>query len=970
MVDLTSGYRIFISYSRKDESFVDSLSLALQARGHSTRIDRTDISTGEAWRDRLEQMIRECDVVLIVLSPDFVTSSICAWEVQRALDLGKRILPLLWRSVPTDRFPIAIAALNFVLVGDGTGILANWDRDKAEAVQKIEQGLNLEHILWTREHTKWIARAADWEALGQSEGMLLRSREISAIQAWIARRPPSGVEVPSLVEVFVAASLAKEEADRRELEIREQRIIERTQRYFGALARKATEEGRFEAALRLAIAGIPSPNERARGFGVHSYLEVQLRRAAHNSRVVFGVNPAPEGAFELKFSPDDQLLAVSCRDGIVRVFPLNATNDIQPFSIAAGPTICGAGFTPDSAQVFTYGEDGACVFWSFEGTEVARLEHGGKIRQAGPVAREGELFFTAGIGDVKVWFGTKLVQSFSAEIDLEDAQFSKSGVFVVARDWGEARVYKLGEASAIGRGYAERAMSDRETLVRSIAISESGNRFAIGCSDELAYTYDLTTGAKQFDLSHFTLREGCTVTAMEFFTDGRLLVTGCNDGYVRVWDCETGQSVYEHAFGKIVLGLCIRRFDTLYNGPKVVVWTADGTIHYLEFTEAGRLVDFVSAPTLDSRPDAVAVSNRQRELVAVLSPRGQLGVWRAPNRRSWDSPHIRSRNADIVFDPDSDVVRSCLRLRRDPRELMKRPDWAERVEPASESLRPMGSGCRFTGDAARFGTIQIVSYDEQLAVTVASDGIIRAIDPADQSERFAWQLGASTVSLRLSPTTRYLLVQTHNMIVHLLSTATGERLASYQVPTGRDGSWPRFDISPDDRLLTLTIGAEIQVRRLLDGDLIAEFDRVLDLVRHSNFLPGLPLVASSGHHGGVLVWDADSGQLLETFSLRNARPYGVSADRSFLIVDVAESSSRPAFSGWRVPRLLGGGPLGLAVTSRAILFGLEDEGGTEQSEIAAIGIDDGSLIAKGIDPREVEEEARHELPCHQAHHQH
>ena len=91
--------RVFISYSRDDLYFADQLDAALDACGFECVIDRQGISGGEDWKRRLGNLIGEADTVVFVLSPASAHSEICAWEVQEAAQLGKRILPVNCRPL-------------------------------------------------------------------------------------------------------------------------------------------------------------------------------------------------------------------------------------------------------------------------------------------------------------------------------------------------------------------------------------------------------------------------------------------------------------------------------------------------------------------------------------------------------------------------------------------------------------------------------------------------------------------------------------------------------------------------------------------------------------------------------------------------------------------------------------------------------------------------------------------------------
>lgn len=89
---------IFISYSRIDQVFVDSLIQDLEGRGFDCWVDRQDIHGGTAWRKVISRCIRKCSVFLIVISPQSVASPIVAQEVSLAEKYGRRIIPIIYKS--------------------------------------------------------------------------------------------------------------------------------------------------------------------------------------------------------------------------------------------------------------------------------------------------------------------------------------------------------------------------------------------------------------------------------------------------------------------------------------------------------------------------------------------------------------------------------------------------------------------------------------------------------------------------------------------------------------------------------------------------------------------------------------------------------------------------------------------------------------------------------------------------------
>ena len=86
---------VFISYSRTDLAFADQLDATLKIGSFETTIDRHGIHAGEDWKAQLGAIIRDCDTVVFVLTPNSAASEICHGEVAEAGRVGNRIMPVV-----------------------------------------------------------------------------------------------------------------------------------------------------------------------------------------------------------------------------------------------------------------------------------------------------------------------------------------------------------------------------------------------------------------------------------------------------------------------------------------------------------------------------------------------------------------------------------------------------------------------------------------------------------------------------------------------------------------------------------------------------------------------------------------------------------------------------------------------------------------------------------------------------------
>jgi len=90
--------KIFISYSRRDQEFVKRLAADLDQRIQGIWFDQSAIQIGERWRESLAKGIEACEVFLLVVSPDAVKSREVLWELETALQAGKCVLPITYRT--------------------------------------------------------------------------------------------------------------------------------------------------------------------------------------------------------------------------------------------------------------------------------------------------------------------------------------------------------------------------------------------------------------------------------------------------------------------------------------------------------------------------------------------------------------------------------------------------------------------------------------------------------------------------------------------------------------------------------------------------------------------------------------------------------------------------------------------------------------------------------------------------------
>jgi TPR repeat protein len=465
--------RVFISYSRDDLDFADQLDAALNACGFECIIDRHGISGGEDWKRRLGNLIREADTVVFVLSPTSARSEICAWEVEEATRLNKRVLPVNCRPLEAVSPPPRLRDLNYIFFhadpkapgsGFGTGLA------------KLVAALNTDFD-WLREHTRYLQRATEWDRGGRPANRLLSGDDIDEAKAWVARRPKTAPEPTALHLDFIRAS--EEEAEARSSAQRKQ-----LEAMAAAQAERETALHEAEEALKQAA---DAQRKRARirniAFAVVSILAIvaglfgwrseQQRKVAEEQRQQ--ADDILAGATNI-FAKLQTQMDIDTKKEAFAVFRRGADHGDMISMLNLGRSYAiGDGVAQDYAKAFEWFEKAAG-----KGEMDAMVNLGGLYRNGQGVARD--------YAKAREWYKKAADKGDTdAMVNLGELYANGRGVaraYAKAREWYEKAADKgdeeamvnLGLLYAIGDGVARDYAKAREWYERA---ADKGNALAM-----------------------------------------------------------------------------------------------------------------------------------------------------------------------------------------------------------------------------------------------------------------------------------------------------------------------------------------------------------------------------------------------------------------------------------------------------------------------------------------------------------
>lgn len=551
---------------------------ALEERGRNIWIDADDIPPGAAWRRELGTGIEAADAFVFVISPESIASHECAEELRRATELGKRLVPVLYRNAPG--VPDELASHQY--------IDAESDSDFDRLVEQVDQAIQTDYD-WVHAHTGWLARALRWQEGGSDRSLLLRGSELEAAEQWLARQVEGKKPPPTQLQTdYIVAGRG---AQRRRLRTivaltlvalavsvalgvvafisRNEAIAQRDQARSRELAASALSQLEVdpERSLLLAL--------EAENIAHSGPADDALRQGLVRSHVRAVMRGSSKAIASLDLSRDGERVLTGSRDDTARIFDAASGRALQTLRGHRGPVV--ASFAPDGRRVVTASDDGTARIWDAgSGETLAILHHDRGIVNDAEFSGNGRRIVTAGNdGTARVWdaqSGREVAvlsghrgKIMTASFDPSARRVLTAGSDKTARIWNvrsgagtvvtrHERSLFSAEMSADGRlaltldfgGTVRvtalssgRAVSELKGMALHAAFSPDASSIVTTTTDGPAAVWDTRTGERTAQL----VGHGASVLSAAFSAGGTLVVTGGADDTARVWDAARGTTV-------------------------------------------------------------------------------------------------------------------------------------------------------------------------------------------------------------------------------------------------------------------------------------------------------------------------------------------------------------------------------------------------------------------------------------------
>ena len=192
---------VFLSYSEQDILMMEKVRNRLRREGLTVWTNKTDIQTGEAFQAAIDQGIEQADTIVYLISPDAIASHYCQQEVNFALSLNKRIIPLLVKEIDVEQLQPELRSLQYIDLSDNQ-VEQDYQQDESQLIRILRQ-----EAAYYQAHKILLTKALKWKRQNANPTVLLRGYNLHHAEAWlkIAKQHPTHPCLPGQ-ETFIEES--------------------------------------------------------------------------------------------------------------------------------------------------------------------------------------------------------------------------------------------------------------------------------------------------------------------------------------------------------------------------------------------------------------------------------------------------------------------------------------------------------------------------------------------------------------------------------------------------------------------------------------------------------------------------------------------------------------------------------------------------------------------------------------------
>jgi len=907
-----SNGSVFISYSRKDKPFVQTLNTALDNAGVDAWVDWEGIELASDWMETITNAIQGTDAFIFVISPDSLKSKVCTDELELGIQLNKNLIPVLYRDPnKTSKMHEKIASTNWVYLRKQD----NFDATIPKLVESINTDLG-----WVRQHTRLLERATEWEKKKKSNGYLLQGGDLEDAEHWMmeSTAQPNRNVLPKQAEyiqtsrsvamrnqrrVLIAVSFLalaaallgvlalfsrnqavtaeaaakvadaatqKAIAEENEKIAKDKTNLAKAERSAAEAQILQTRAGELDTSTLLAL----DAYNRNPSFQADNLIRINSSRSAipvaqmKQDGAIWNIEWSPDGQFFVTGNNHDPSNEIAKAEACV----WRASNGEKIYCVEHENDINDALFTKDGKYLITASADQTVKFWdAANGNFIKELDFGGAVLDLDvsdsilAIARE-DSFLTL------YYFKTEQKPyDYEQDDGVKIVKFSPNGERLAfglqngqVRFWNSKNLY-----------FYEGPIHPRSSYV--VLAWSSDNSWLISGGGDSVARLTRHDGTLQHKVTHQDWVEG-----VAFGPDPSWYATASDDNIIRVINTATGTEKFRmshtHFAQRVIISPDGQWIASTGYDHVVRIWDSISGIQVMEIplnangsaisfnkdnsqivaTDEDGNISVWNISALKSRVGYITFSEFVRE--AHFSPSGDYLIVNADDYNVWQIP--TNQVTDIKDGTKGKIILTARSLTYNTA-ISPDSQWVAVVEYDSEDAQKNRATLVSMDGKTKYnlehgGRLKGVAFtaDNKLVVTAGADGHIRFWDVQNGEQQFNLNNSSELFSMTSSPVEPLVFAGLHDKIA-VWNTTTKEQIAQLQ----QTGDINSIVVSSNGKFLATGSSEGTVILWTIEGNTIAQIGNQLRLNGFAEslaFSPDNRWLAGGGSAGFAYLWDVAS----------------------------------------------------------------------------------------------------------------